>query len=356
MRESIARVVNAEGIVCGGAAILTKGSMVTCAHVVAFALGTSDPRDLAGAAVTVVLPFAKGEPSLSATVDAYMPETSHGIGDMALLRLDEPLPSGVPVPCWGAPVVNQSLRALGRPSGARSSSDQWIGGVCGDLVGTGWLQIEDTKERGYWVQKGFSGAPVWDGEEWVALGILVAVELAKAKRVAFVISARYLLTWAATTTTDESVQGLAKAYETDRLAEIKELKQTLLKKSDLLLTSGSLRSLADYLEPGELCKELAEVAITGVIGTQFFTGLLAATDRRVVLVYKFPTAPAVIKQYRYVDLKRIDWGYKSFGTSSTVRFEAGHRKRLSVSEFDVPRMEALVDYAKSRMAEFGPVS
>jgi hypothetical protein len=224
--------------------------------------------------------------------------------------------------------------------------------VAGDLLGAGWFQIEDPKQTGYWVKPGFSGAPIWDSEQWNVLGIVVAAETEPNRRVAFVASATYLVAWAATAVSDPQVARLASSYEKDKLDAVKQLKREQLGKSNLVFTSGSLRSLADYLEPGELCAELAEVAITGVIGTNLFTGLLAATDRRIILVYKFPTAPAIVKVYPYSLIKRIEWGFKHFGSSSTVRIEAGHRRRLSVTEFDVPRMTALVNYATARLADY----
>jgi Trypsin-like peptidase domain/Bacterial PH domain len=355
LRVTLAQVVSATdpSRIVGGAAMLTEELLLTCAHVVEFARdGVSSPGQI-GSRINVRFPFAEDNSFRGASVEACLPHRAPGVGDIALLRLHSPASPDIPVPSWGAPTSQQSVRALGYPSaGGRALHSQWITGVCGDRHGAGWLQIEDPKQTGYWVRPGFSGSPVWDSEEWSVLGIITAAEPDVTKKVAFIVPASYLVKWAAGSVPDGDVSRLAAAYQPDRLDSIKTLKRAQLAKSDLLLTPGAVRSLSDYLRPGELCMELTEVAITGVIGTQFFTGLLAATDRRIVFIYKLPAMPAIIKEYPYSKIKRIDWGFKAFGSSSTVRIEAGHRRRLSVTEFNVERITALVNYAQSRLVAY----
>jgi tetratricopeptide (TPR) repeat protein len=61
-------------------------------------------------------------------------------------------------------------------------------------IGGGWVQIEDLKEPGYWVQPGFSGTPIWDEQLNGVVGIAVAADRDRTTKAGFMIPARELIT------------------------------------------------------------------------------------------------------------------------------------------------------------------
>src|SRR6266436_6735709 len=96
--------------------------------------------------------------------------------DIAVLELGGTLPHSVqpvnPVlvdSLWGHP-----FRAYGFPYG--HDNGVWASGILRDKEGTGWVQIEDIKETGYFVEQGFSGSPVWDGDADGVVGMIVATD------------------------------------------------------------------------------------------------------------------------------------------------------------------------------------
>ncbi len=55
------------------------------------------------------------------------------------------------------------------------------------------MQIEATKQTGIFVERGFSGSPVWNEQTEGILGVVVAAEKRSGVRVAFVIPGRTLI-------------------------------------------------------------------------------------------------------------------------------------------------------------------
>jgi len=86
---------------------------------------------------------------------------------------------------WGHP-----CRAFGFPAGY--DSGVWAEGRLQAAIGdTGWLQLSDTRQSGYFVQPGFSGAPLWDEELNGVVGMIAAAD--PSARAAFCIPTAHLL-------------------------------------------------------------------------------------------------------------------------------------------------------------------
>jgi len=70
---------------------------------------------------------------------------------------------------WG-----HTFRAFGFPSGY--DEGVWASGQLLEKQAAGWVQIEDMKLTGYFIEPGFSGTPVWDEQVEGVVGMVVAVE------------------------------------------------------------------------------------------------------------------------------------------------------------------------------------
>ncbi|MCP4360240.1 MAG: trypsin-like peptidase domain-containing protein, partial [Chloroflexi bacterium] len=77
------------------------------------------------------------------------------------------------------------FRAFGFPAGF--DDGVWASGRILAPQAAGWLQVEDTKATGYFVQPGFSGGPVWDEQVGGIVGMSVAADTRQSVRAAFVL-------------------------------------------------------------------------------------------------------------------------------------------------------------------------
>ncbi|MFD0200307.1 MULTISPECIES: nSTAND1 domain-containing NTPase [Saccharothrix] len=189
LRASIIRIRNARDQVVGTGFLVGPRHALTCAHVVASALGADDrAAEPPPGEVLIDFPLLEhpGLP-LTATVARWSPVLADGGGDIAGLLLTAPPPDGAePVQLvdvdepWGL-----AFRTFGFPKG-RPGGD-WAGGVLADVQATGWLQLEAERQTGRRVQPGYSGAPVWIEATGAVGGMVVAADQGDADRVAYVI-------------------------------------------------------------------------------------------------------------------------------------------------------------------------
>jgi tetratricopeptide (TPR) repeat protein len=196
----IVRVFGAdEAVVGAGFLAAADGCILTCAHVVAGALGLRPvPQDLLEAEVQVDFPLVAPARVLTARVVHW--QAAEDIAGLQLL--DAPPERARPVPLaeaddpWG-----HAFRVFGFPAGYPNGV--WASGRLLAREATGWLQIEDTKQTGYFVAPGFSGGPVWDETLAGVVGMIVAAEMRPGIRAAFCIPVEKLA---------ESWPALAQAY------------------------------------------------------------------------------------------------------------------------------------------------
>jgi len=181
----------------GAGCIITDQHVVTCAHVVATAIGYDE---YAAAEPTEPVPiefvFSKGGDA--ATVETWWPvartgyEPRDGRADLALLALSQPLPSGAK-PARLAESDNlrhQNFIAFGFPVGQPLGVE--AGGVCGGRRLDGRIQVQT--QTGFPIEPGFSGSPVWIEAYEAVGGILVERIVNRAVApLAFVIPASVLV-------------------------------------------------------------------------------------------------------------------------------------------------------------------
>ncbi len=167
-----------EAILGAGALATPEGLVLTCAHVV-------------GERETVRLdfPFLAPRRFFTARVVRRDPEA-----DLAALRLEGELPAEAhPMPfALTEDVWQHPFRACGFPRG--HDEGVWAKGVLLAPTGDrGWVQMEAEKVIGFAVQRGFSGAPVWDDRLNAAVGLVAAAAGERETRAAFCIPVAQLV-------------------------------------------------------------------------------------------------------------------------------------------------------------------
>ena len=188
LESSIVRICSANGVVVGAGFLVGERQVLTCAHVVAGALGLADDAPEKPRA-PVYLDFPRTAPRklVTARLVLWRPPRADGGDDIAGLELIGDPPHGA----QAAPLAQvedlweHSFRAFGFPRG--QDSGVW---ATGRLLGrqvTNWVQIEDVKETGFSVEPGFSGTPVWDSQVEAVVGMVVAAERRMNLKTAFAI-------------------------------------------------------------------------------------------------------------------------------------------------------------------------
>jgi hypothetical protein len=189
IEPSIVRIRAPDGGTVGAGFLVAEGQVLTCAHVVAAALGLpEDTPETPQAVVYLDFPLVAPGRILTARVTHWQPGS-----DVAGLELDgDPPAAARPVRLVTAKDLwAHAFRAFGFPTGC--DDGVWASGLLRGRQAAGWVQIEDVKEPGYWVQPGFSGTAVWDEQLNGVVGMAVAADTDRGIKAAFMIPANLLI-------------------------------------------------------------------------------------------------------------------------------------------------------------------
>lgn len=202
-KRSFVRISTEVGIPVGAGFLVSNDSVLTCAHVVAAALGdetTEAQAETPQETIHLNFEFLEGHPERTASVACWQPlagSISNPSGDIAVLRLNEAVPDNAEAIRLSSTneLFGHRFRAHGFPADL-DGTGVWAYGVLLDALGNGWLQIEGSQEQGRRIEQGFSGGPVEDQETGRAVGMVVASTRDKSEKVGFVIPAEVLArTW-----------------------------------------------------------------------------------------------------------------------------------------------------------------
>ncbi|MEV1082152.1 trypsin-like peptidase domain-containing protein [Streptomyces sp. NPDC050211] len=183
----------------GAGVLVSDRSVLTCAHVVEAALRLAGPHTGAAPEGRVLVDFPASVQGRAEAVPARVAEDGWlrlpPAGDLAVLRLERPLPGGAGLAPLGrcGPDIGGTVAVYGHPIGVPDGV--WARGQVVGAGGThpGWRQIDGLDFVGVSVTKGFSGAGVWDLRRGLVVGLLAAVLAARstesvpAARVAWMI-------------------------------------------------------------------------------------------------------------------------------------------------------------------------
>jgi S1-C subfamily serine protease len=198
LETAVTRIRKADGAIVGAGFLVTGQLVLTCAHVVAQALGVSETTSECPAGeVKLDFPLLPPSPLLSAEVVFWLPVQAApasvtGQGeDIAVLQLRSPPATARPVrlvkgkDLWGHP-----FRAFGFP--ASQDYGVWTTGELRAPQAAGWVQMDGVNGTAFRVEPGFSGGPVLDDELDGVVGMVVAA-VRGPERVAFCIPTQTLI-------------------------------------------------------------------------------------------------------------------------------------------------------------------
>ncbi|MFD5088337.1 trypsin-like peptidase domain-containing protein [Kitasatospora sp. NPDC058406] len=190
--SAIVRVTGPDGTVGGVGFLVAPDLAVTCAHVVADALGLprTQVREPQGT-LTLDRPLSGTAGRAAAGVTYWVPLRADGTGDIAVLRLAAPIPGATPLAMASpASVWQHPVRVAGFP--AVSPGGVWHAGRLRGATAEGWVQLSGADQQGVSVDKGFSGSPVWDEQAGAVVGMVVAAQLSGARQ-SFMIPTQTLI-------------------------------------------------------------------------------------------------------------------------------------------------------------------
>jgi formylglycine-generating enzyme required for sulfatase activity len=185
--NSILRILSLTGEPVGTGFLISENRAMTCAHVVTAALRMPLMGEMP--AFEISLDFPLLAPGHLLTARAFLWDSAL---DVAVLEITGALPAGTqPAGLVNSPDLwKHDFRAFGFLHGFPNGV--WASGRILGQEATGWYQIEDTKQTGYFVQPGFSGGAVWDDALGGVVGLVVAADTREETRAAFLLPAERL--------------------------------------------------------------------------------------------------------------------------------------------------------------------
>ncbi|OYD89654.1 hypothetical protein CDG76_34275 [Nostoc sp. 'Peltigera membranacea cyanobiont' 210A] len=197
LESSVVRIYSKYDKVVGAGFLVSEKYILTCAHVVADALGIArNTVEMPNAEIHLDFPLLAAQQLFTAKIVFWRPVNPNEFAeDIAALELESSPPNTAqPAPLvasenlWGHP-----FRVLGFPK--NQPNGVWAAGKIRAGLANGWVQVEGTKQQGYALEPGFSGAPIWDEQLQGVAGMAVAAEMERATaKAAFIIPTQVLIT------------------------------------------------------------------------------------------------------------------------------------------------------------------
>lgn len=164
--------------VVGAGFLVSNKYILTCAHVIAFALNIdSTSHQKPTEEIRLDFPTIEAGGFISAKVDFWLPvKPNTSPEDIAVLRLIEspPISAKPAVLSMEDLLLNHQFDALGFPDGRENGA--WVEGIIKRNVAHGWIQLEAKNVTGYRLEEGFSGTPIWDNQIGAIVGMAVAAD------------------------------------------------------------------------------------------------------------------------------------------------------------------------------------
>jgi Effector-associated domain 9/Trypsin-like peptidase domain len=177
-KGAIARIYHANGAVVGAGFLVSDGHLLTCAHVVAAALSIPEnTQSKPTGYIELDFPLIAPGQKVKSRVVFWQPVNPSQSGeDIAGLELEGILPIGIQPVCLVAAedYWEHSIRIFGFPKG--HDRGIWATGTLRDRTANNWVQLDALAAQNRSVEKGFSGAPIWDESLQGVVGMAVAAE------------------------------------------------------------------------------------------------------------------------------------------------------------------------------------
>jgi WD40 repeat protein len=178
--RALVRVFGA-GRPAGAGFLVGPGLVLTCAHVVAGAIGADRP--VLGAKVEIDFPIlAPGVIREAEVVHVVEP----GGADVVGLRVDTPADARAVQVVATDDVRDHRVRAFGVPE--HRDHGVWTVGVVRGPIADNLIHIEDTRAQGLPLLPGFSGSPLIDDDAGAVVGMILSVERREERRTGYALS------------------------------------------------------------------------------------------------------------------------------------------------------------------------
>ena len=169
--------------------VMDSRHVFTCAHVVNTALRLDEKNERQpDRKVSVMFPLSEGDQPIDGKVIVWYSMRGKGIVDIAVIELEADVPSDVGTARFaraGAPLDGDLLKVYGVRAGEKKGKHveaKFMG-----LTSLVEAQLDGTKVTGVFIQGGYSGAAVWDTDKEAVVGMVSAMNVNPADRVAFMI-------------------------------------------------------------------------------------------------------------------------------------------------------------------------
>jgi tetratricopeptide (TPR) repeat protein len=179
IKSATVQIVDNLGSPRGCGLLIDRSLVVTCAHVVAEALGISPHQhDAPTDAVVIRFPYSKQAHCQKAKLGTWRsvapPLAPERIEDIAVLTLIEKAPNDTnpAIMLVSDSWAGRSYMVCGFPES--NNGGDWSTGIFNGAQISGWVQMSSTSETDLQIEKGFSGAGVWDEQLQGFAGIVVA--------------------------------------------------------------------------------------------------------------------------------------------------------------------------------------
>lgn len=175
-KQIIVRVRNQLGSVVGAGFLVSPDLIVTCAHVVADAIGEDESEKLPDDLLTVDFAFIPEAALCTAKVVVWKSDDLE-VNDLALLQFVDQNPSDFKIPPLHLSDTIDSHTEC-QTYGFPPRDDDGLNAIAKviDMTASGLIQLEAPNADGQIVEKGFSGAPVWSDELNAIIGVIVSVK------------------------------------------------------------------------------------------------------------------------------------------------------------------------------------
>lgn len=195
LASALVRVWDQDGNITGAGFLVSERMVLTCSHVVAQALGTAEiglvsRQGFVSVDFALIRDAAFRRQKANIVSLPVVPNPAGMVSDIAVLMLEVEAPTGSrPLPLSLDPEVRQHpFTTFGFPSFSPHDNGDWADGIIEGLGSAGLLQIRSGSRQGRRVQRGFSGAPVWDMELGCVVGMITEADRDSEDRVAYAIA------------------------------------------------------------------------------------------------------------------------------------------------------------------------
>jgi len=269
----LARILSASDSTAGTGVLIDPQHVITCAHVIDPTVDAPADTDRR---LQIELPFANRWSTATVLATAWRPVRPDGSGDLAVLRLENPVRGLAPAPLQRTACdAGTEVKLRGFPYDQSVSPTS--PGRLSNTARLGWIQIDPVGARGWTAELGFSGGPVWDPRRRAVIGLTVAKD---AHDTAYMLPLSYLCDlWPPLA---ERLQHPAPTSESDLSHWWPRSRGVANASESGWLFRGRTRALTecnDWLEAG---RRFTVLAVTGSPGTgkSAILGRLVATAHR----------------------------------------------------------------------------